>query len=426
MIALLLPAALAYESDPQYLEVEDTAELFSSAEFDSGWLPAGSPIAVKFAVEANGGAWTYMEGLGALSWPEPLTLDFIGEKNTGEIVIDAELAAVTSIQFDIDVYTWESEIDRRSMFVDGIALFDPWVLAGSPSDQEVEVGFEGKPTELITYSVDVFTGVSLEFAADMAPENTTYFRGISWSVADQSMTESGQSMLIDPDGSGLQAIDANFTGEYSSQLDIVFTPTVSVCIPIIGCTELVSFDIPLNLVTETFEQIFPTNEMEFPLPIMDPGIESYDFGELEVGSLANLELPIANVGELTLVGDPQIMGASSFTVYPEHFEASAGYVDGLVVSFAPDAEGPFEATLLLTSNDPFAPTREVQLTGLGFVTSSETGEDGEGGGGMPTVSTELRGCGCASGRGGGRAGLLLAGLGILLVGLRRREGSQVH
>lgn len=130
---LLDGLAWAYESEAQPVRLADEVELFSSAEFTTGRLPADSPVQVEFRVEANGGAGVGMDGEGALTWPDALTLLFTGEPGSGILVLDASLDAVTEVTIDLSDYGYEGtfEIDRRSLAMDAGTFSIPssWTAA---------------------------------------------------------------------------------------------------------------------------------------------------------------------------------------------------------------------------------------------------------------------------------------------------------
>ncbi|HNH50372.1 MAG TPA: hypothetical protein PKY30_25290, partial [Myxococcota bacterium] len=101
MMLSLLSLALAFESDPVDVTLQDRAELFTNTEFSTGIIPSGSPVGVQFRIEANGGANVTMEGMGNLTWPEALTLAFTGDPGTGVMILNGSLAAITEIAIDL-------------------------------------------------------------------------------------------------------------------------------------------------------------------------------------------------------------------------------------------------------------------------------------------------------------------------------------
>ncbi len=412
-------AALAYESETQEMQLSDTAVLFTGSNVDTDWLPDGSPLAVRFQIVSEGGAAVDMAGSADLSWPEGLNATFTGEPGSGELLVDAALAAVTSFRFDLFGYSYESELDRRTVGVSGEATFDPFLLDGATTES-VSVATVGTSTELITYELEVFAGVSLDFEASLNPSGTTTFSGVSFWVDESQITAEGESASVTPSGDALQQVEATFVGLWESALDLNITPAASVCFPIVGCEEIVSFDIPLSLASDAFEQAFVPATLEFPLPVLEPSIAAYDFGEVMVGDLVNLELPITNAGLLDLQGELGLTGSPYFSVFPGAFYAAPDMEDGVVLTFAPESEGEFTGTILMSSNDPWQPLVEIAIIGTG-VLPDEGGEDS----GVPYDSEgkQVSTCGCASTRSGLSGGFSVALIAILVA---RRRSSRAN
>ena len=409
LLALIAPA-LAYESEANDVLLSDTVTLYSGSTLDTDWLPDGSPIAVRFQVVSEGGAAVDMEGEANLSWPEDLNLAFTGAPGTGELLIDASLDAVSSVKFDLFGYTYEAELDRRGVSVTGETTFDPFLLDGMDA---VSVDTSGVSAEVLSYDYEVFAGISLAFDATMQPTGAVGFSGSAFWLDDGQITAEGQSLAITPAGEPEQVLSASYVGAWTSELALTFTPAVSVCFPIYGCEELVAFDVPLTLASDDFEQAFPSIDLSFPLPVLAVPELSYDFGEVTVGEIANYPLPLANVGLLDLEGEVGLAGSTYFTVYPNYVNANPGTEDGVVVTFAPETEGAFSGTVLVSTNDPAQPLVEIAITGTGVVPDQDTGMD------TKVISSEVGGCGCAN---GGKAGIawILGGL-LALARVRRRN-----
>ncbi len=414
---LLLPAAFAFESDPAPVLLQDEADLFTSAEYATGYLPSGSPVAVQFAIEANGGAAVLMEGEGDLTWPEALTLAFTGTPGSGIFLLDASLDAVTTVQVDLSDYGYYGtfEIDRRSLAFDSATFFDPFVLDGAARDR-VEVTDTSAGTELINYSYDVFTGVSLEFTASMTPTVTTGMEGVQWTANEGVLTTENTPLFLELERAPDFAVEATYTALWDARFDLVFTPTLSVCAAFVGCIEVVRFDIPIELVSDAFEQDFPAALYRFPLPLLEAGLAQGDFGTLEPGQVANLPVPLASVGNLAVYGTATIEGTGEFTVYPDQFNALSGTSDGVQVTFAPTFEGEQSAMLVLTSNDPSLPLLTIPLIGNAADPVTDNGDDVPGT--EDNIVRTATTCGCDSSQPAPFLGGALAALALLV---RRRR-----
>ncbi|MES2644477.1 MAG: MYXO-CTERM sorting domain-containing protein [Myxococcota bacterium] len=415
---ILVASAYAFESEPVDVLLRDEADLFTNVEVSTGFIPSGSPLQVEFRIEANGGAGVEMEGEGSLWWPEALTLDFTGEPGSGIYLLDASIDAVATVRVDLwGTYTDEFEIDRRSIFMDGATFFDPFVMDGA-ADDRVEVVDTAAGTELLNYSYQLFGVVDFQFTADMTPTFTAGFEGVQWAVNEGTILTEGAPATMEPERAPDYLVASVFTAMWDARFDLVFTPTISACAPVFGCEDLFSFDIPLELLSDSFQQDFEPAVYSFPLPLLEPGLSSGDLGTIAPGTLANLEVPLANVGNLPVYGDATIEGSGEFTVYPTQFNANPGTTDGLVITFAPTVEGPQTATLVLTSNDPSIPSMTIPLTGNAESAENPDDEDvlGED---EVIVTEEIGGCGCDT-PGSPVTGALGAIAAVALLARRRR------
>lgn len=412
---LIATAALAFDSEPQPVHLEDRTQLFTNAEFTTGAIPADSPLAVQFSLEANGGATVEMDGRGDLSWPDALTLLFTGEVGSGILALDASLDAVTEVIIDLSDYGYEGsfEIDRRSLHMDGNTFFDPFVLDGAAQDR-AEIVDKLDATQLIYYSYEVWAGVSLDFEAAMVPVITVGFEGVQWTNNDATIVTENSSAVLASEHVADYIDDSVYTAAWDGDIALIFTPRLSVSAPFIGSIEIASFDIPVSLVKDAFEQDFPAAAYTFPLPILKPGMDNGDFGDVDIGAISTVNVPISNEGSLNLTGTARIEGHGEFTVFPDQFNALPGTADGLVVTFAPTVDGEQTADLVLTSNDPTIPDFVIPLVGNGADPNSD-----EGGNADEKISAASSSCGCSSpGTPIGTSAAALAMLGLLI---RRRR-----
>ncbi len=423
LLALLLTAgpARAFDSDTQPVQLADTAKIFSNAEYSTGFVPAGSPLQVGFSIEANGGADVSMEGDADLSWPDALLLKFTGRPGTGIFLLDASLDAVTDVAVDLSDYGYYGtfEIDRRTLSFSGTKFFDPFLLAKSDGTVDsVQVEDPGVANNLITYTYDIFVGLSLTFSADLSTDVTVGFSGAQIAANDGVCTVEDAVTPVTYEAVGDYPVDTTYTGAWDANLAVILTPSISACASVFGCVTVASFDIPFNVLTDSFLQDFPAIQPSFPLPLLTVGIDQADMGAVNVGQIADLDVPIGNDGSLSAYGTATIQGSSDFTVFPTTFDAMPGTEDGLVVTYAPTASGDVTADLVLMSNDPGQPEVHIPLTASGTVpdTGSDVGQD------TGTVTAKTSSCGCSSVEGGG-AWTAVALVGFAALILRRRSSS---
>ena len=413
LIALLVPFAHAYESESQPVLLADEAPVFDNIAYTTGILPSRSPVGVEFTLGTKGGTFLTMEGESSLVWPEDVTFSAEGGEKEGFFQLDASIDAITSVVIDLSSYGGPSgsfEIDHRSLTMDGRKIFTPFVLEGA-EEPRVEIVDTTDSLQLINYSYEIFSGISLDFTADMTPTITVGFEGVQWIVNEGLITTEDQAVTITPAQGADFVVDGVFRGAYDGDISLVFDPQVSITAPFLGTIPLVSFELPVSLLTDAFERDFDQESYTFPMPLLQPGSDAEDFGEVVLTQLRTVNIPIENLGNLGLEGTATIAGDGAFTVYPTQFNASPGTTDGLVVTFAPTVLGAAGAELVLTSNDPGYPDIRVALTGSGI--DEDAGRDV----GNDIVEATSN-CGCAT-DGAALPGLVL-GLGALVLVGRRR------
>jgi hypothetical protein len=108
-----------------------------------------------------------------------------------------------------------------------------------------------------------------------------------------------------------------------------------------------------------------------PIPEVDQ--EVLDFGAVEVGAMAELDLQVSNLGQGSLdvarmeITSPDAGLADWFHARPAALRVNAGGTGRVTVSFMPLDVGAAEARLILHTNAEDAPTREVVLRGVGYI-----------------------------------------------------------
>ncbi|MBW2255205.1 MAG: hypothetical protein JRI25_11475 [Deltaproteobacteria bacterium] len=384
--------AMAGQSEGQDLLFADAEDIFQGLEFDTGRLPATGPLAVRFYVESNGGYTAEMEAVSDLWWPDPLTHGIVGLTEGGwmALVTDLDLAAQVIVDLSaigvgvmaIDV--WSESVD----FVDE-AVFDGLLLQES-AVRLVTLTTEGAVIGPLEYTQSIFTGVNLVFRASAHPAARAVLSGVRVETGDQVYRKESDLGLfpVPEDDPGFLALTSTYYGWLDAGFDLVIVPEVEVCAPVIGCLQLVSFEIPIPLTEVEEERAFVPADYAHPLPSLGLDLANYDFGEVLVGNTVNLEVALENFGLLDLEGTAAVSGDEVFAVFPEAFYAQESLTDGVVVSFTPLEEGAHTALLTLTSNDPLRPSLEIPLLGTGVLPESEDDE-------MVSLATETR-CGCSS------------------------------
>lgn len=414
-----------FDSEVVELEFTNRTDVFQALEYDSGIIPAGSPVGVRVYTRTRGGATTNIIADSELWWPPALTHGFVGYDEGGYFGLDTELSLNVSAVLDlsdIDLGTLEYGIWNESESFLSEAVFDGLLLPDDGPD-EVVLTSRGRELGPVATQVQVFTGVSLGFSAEAAPVAEAELIAEGLATDDAWLTSVHDTALVEVPSFSQTRHITTWTGELLASLDLVVTPSAELCIAVVGCFQLASFDIdlPLGSYTSALEM---TENYRHPLPEMEELPQEHDFGEVYYGTQVSLNLPVENLGRLPVEATFEIRGSDSFTVFPENAYALPEDADGVVVTFAPEAIGETTATLVVRSNDPRLVDVRIPLTGEGipFPTAGEepdpgNNNNGGGGGGEASVSS----CGCATGSpAGGLSALPLLGL----LFLRRRSGRQ--
>jgi hypothetical protein len=104
-----------------------------------------------------------------------------------------------------------------------------------------------------------------------------------------------------------------------------------------------------------------------PSPVFSVNPASLSFGNVDVGTSADLSVTVSNTGTLDpLVISSAAIAAAEFTVVPASANIPAGGSQLFTVTFSPPAAGPYTGTLVFTDNAAGSP-HNVGLTGNGYV-----------------------------------------------------------
>ena len=408
---LLAPLALAYESPPEEVVFSDLTDLYDGATSSTGWVPSGSPIAIRIQNTSAGGAFVEMEGESWLQWPEALTHSYEPDAGSGIFLLDTELGLAVDLKFDIAGYALEQNLYESLDIYEGEAFFDPWLLPnGDP--QVAEIAVPGADQSLFEFSQAVFAGVEVYVNVNWRSDLNASFTGIQIQTGESIIDAEGITEMLEVPSNGAVDELAVFTGEYGANMDLVFVPSFGVCIPIIGCTEVGAFDIPVPVVDTSVVKDFDAANIYHPLPVAVILTDACDFGEVEVGQIATCEVKVANWGEMELEGSAGVQGAGEFTVFPGEIFAREDVEDGLTVTFSPTVAGEQASVLILNTSDPAALAYEIELIGVGWEEEEEP---------PTTITSEVGVCGCSSQTSPKSLAWFAPLAGLLLMMRRRRD-----
>lgn len=427
-LASVASAQEVYASEPRELVFSDVHAAFSAFTFDTGYLPSSSsPISVRFHITPQGGVVTDFEAVSYLEWgrlPDGSmehTLEAV--PGSGWFGIDAEIEVAAEVHLDIfGLYTGTIPLWGEQIRLSKGVTFDTLLLEGSGEAPLEVVLNEASLIDPLEFAITVFTGLELLLTVDIYPQLRAAIAGehveADFPHIDVFQELEGQWVTLPAPGDqpGELPFTATYTADLTSVLSLVIAPAVALDTFLGGFT-LVEFPIPVDLVDSSSVRPFEPQFAAHPLPAVGPLEQAWDFGDVDLGALANWPLVWENLGELGLEGKVSIEGPDSFSVWPDYLYAPPDRTDGLTVTFAPKLEGPQEAWLVIASNDPAIPEARVKLTGNGFVEPEpEPGPTDNTPPSLERESTQVKTCGCQSASGSGGPWLLL----LPLLMIRRR------
>lgn len=137
------------------------------------------------------------------------------------------------------------------------------------------------------------------------------------------------------------------------------------------------------------EVVFPADEIQTGSPelLVDP--LSLDFGNVEIGSEASLPLTISNIGNASMIGYLQVPQPYTLQLEAEEYVNIRSYILGAGeslewnIGYRPTEEGVFPVNLIISSDDPNAPTTNIPIMGSATPVSNQDE--------VNPVITELRG-----------------------------------
>lgn len=337
---------------------------------DTGWLPAGSPVQMRFQTALTGHTLVQAAGNLQASWPMPMELRTNPTAGTGLLETDYGVVLDASVRLHLTVggtpYNWEGRvpyvphIDFRAM---ASTTFDPWAWApvnarGSTMRQHLA---DVPLTDAFISIPGISGGLSFDAQADLSTDyHSTRF------------TFGGDA---DPLTASLDHVLAYFSAgpsvDYFPQLEGEVDQTItlriypSLYVSLLGSRWMVDlFELPIDIGPIAQPWIFDPSHAHLLLPDVQRTDLVIDFGDVTVGDHALQGAPFDSIGDVDLaVYSPPAADPFSFpragAVIPPHSTVT------FPVQFAPTSEGPFEQRVPFRTTDPDTSAVYVTVRGNG-------------------------------------------------------------
>ncbi len=385
--------------------------------FDTGWVPGGSPVEVRLFADVWANTHVSLTGALETSWPATLTLAAPGDKadpltmKGGDFGFHygADFAAQGKV--DISVagvsYTWQGDLPYVPQFdleVDADQPFDAWGYTPG-----VTLSSTSMPQQIASIDVSSIIGTSIPgidggFALDVAVElDATYVTERividttdGHPVAGGPITApAGTSSVPFHQGANIELdVHPEGTVNYDGVVHLIPTFWVSLLgnkwqIPIV--------DVPVSFPITENQWSFTPQRVHVPLPDLALPTTVLDFGEVTVGDTKALDYQLWNAGEAKAAATMTTSDALTFPLVDESTGLGSGQTFLAGVEFIPRVAGPFSGQITVASNDPKSPVQIVVLKGVGIPAAAPPPPEG-------AAVSEPSGCGCrTTGDGGGGA-----------------------
>ncbi|MCB9589560.1 MAG: choice-of-anchor D domain-containing protein [Polyangiaceae bacterium] len=428
------------------LHYDKTIDLPFAFDWDTGWIPNGSDLQVRFFVKVPAETRVALDGNLQTEWPPALRHLTPGLRNGGYLSFDYGLEVGAEAKFDVSVLgvhvKWQGDIPfipQVDFHLQRQKTFDSWAFDGSPPAQaftdefrllEVNLaGLAGIPSQLGK------GGVALDVYGELSAVYTT--ERIVVEPANKDIEDKGDSTNSDFLGGAFAEFDVWPEGNVSYTGAIHLVPTFFI--------EVLGFDFDIPIIDYPID--FPLGDQKFvfdpvrvhvPLPdIPTPANNVIDFGSVTVGDRAAQTLTLENNGEAKarVTGFLGATNAEHFTLLSANEYIESMQTGDLNLRFNPKKAGSFSTEVTLVTNDPDNRFITYTLKGTGVGQDlpeypGGTGGGANGGGSAGPGAQDASGCGCrtvgssatgSSPLNSSNSAGLLVGLGFaFLIGRRRR------
>lgn len=370
------PEALGCASAP--IEFRRREGLPVELDWDTSWVPAGSPVQVRFRAAFVGHTEVRLGGALDASWPRSIELEAQpGEPMSGLLASDYGVQLLARVRLHLEVsgrtFDWEGNIPyvpRVDFRATARANIDPWAWRRTTvRGMTLRQRLADVP---LTDAIIAIPGISggLSFEASAALETGYQSTRISFAPATDAITESVSRITLPFAGGALVEYHPRLEGLLDQTITITVTPSLYVellgrrwTIPVV--------DVPVPIRTPPRPWLFDAQRVAFELPDIAPLPSVVDFGEVLVGETRTQSVSVDNRGGATLVLLRSTdVDTAPFRWVEPRIEIPARGFRAVEMAFAPEREGAIELRVPLVTSDPDRPTVFITARGRGVARAS--------------------------------------------------------
>jgi MYXO-CTERM domain-containing protein len=372
IVALWCLNVAAFESEPAPVLLEHESPVLETFQHDTGWVPASGSIQVRFVITAQGHVKVRMEGESHVTWPEAYSFSLAGDVDGGMLTAGYSLDLEAKVKINLMGYQGEFEVPYNppsQLAFEGNEVFDPFLLPGNP-DRPVALTVPGEKLDVISAGFTVLSVVTINFHAAVKGAMDCTFQGDEVDLGNNlSLADESQVAVVDWAQDGTLTVSLGYKGTATCTLSIVIVPWVEVCIPVVGCTQLASFDLPVQAQTDTRKLELAPVEVAHHFAILSlDETKAVDFGKVVVMSAGTVDFPVGNDGLVLLEASFEAGPEGEFGVFPLDLWGGPSGQSGVVLYFTPEDVATYQGKLTINTNDPDRPLVEIPLLGDGSET----------------------------------------------------------
>lgn len=242
---------------------------FEDASVDTGWIPGGSPVQMRFFADAANSITIDLPGVAHYDWRTE-ELRFEGDAGAGLFEYDIGLEIVASVKVDVAVAQWQSDLlGPYDWGVEAMTTFTPYLLDGNPERPAVVADKSGA-LDLVSIplipDVVVISG-NLDIALFVDIEASLHCNRIEVLGPDgtvTSFTSEGESLWIDPgEHEGDLLMPATAYCQLTTSPTLIINPHLVVSV-LFDDYDIAGIDIPIPLPVVDEEIQLDTIELSFP------------------------------------------------------------------------------------------------------------------------------------------------------------------
>ena len=293
---LLAPAVASAQGPTEDAEFspfyEELLLGFEDAAVDTGWIPGGSPVQMRFFADAANSITIVLPGVAHYDWRME-ELQFEGDAMAGMFEYDVGLEIVASVKVDVDFVQWQSDLlGPYDWGIEAITEFTPYLLEGNP-DRPAIINDKSGALDLVSIplvpDIVVLSG-NLDIALFVDIEASLHCNRIEVLGPDGTTTDfvtEGESRWIDPgdpaDPSEDLVLTATAYCQLQTQPTLIINPHLVMTV-LFNDYDIAGIDIPVDLPVVDDEIAFDSIALSFPRweepePDPDPDPAGDDGGE---------------------------------------------------------------------------------------------------------------------------------------------------